>query len=148
MGLITMLLVFAFSAFYLSRSLEKKPALLVNVVDKSKGYLDAANGFCQKTIYCDAVTACAGYGLVVAVLTLMMRYGAVDMLIRFAANMLVVLMALPFIFDSLTQKYGQKLNPAIMNEVKNFISWIARNEKNFGYVGGACGALLFVVLFR
>jgi hypothetical protein len=136
MSLITLALVLAFAALYLSRSLEKKPEALVRVVDKINPHIDII-----------ALWG-AAYGAVCFFLSLLMHLSAVDMLVRLAANGLVVLMALPFIFEKLAGKYADKVNPAIMDEARNFVSWIVRNEKAFGYAGTAAGVLLFVVLFR
>lgn len=136
MGLVTLLFVVAFAALYLSRSLANKPELLVRVTDKINTHIDRL-----------AVWG-AAYGLACFFLTLLIRYTTVDMLIRLVANAMIVVMALPFIFDKLTAKYQEKVNPAIMDEARHFVAWISKQEKNIGYAGAACGVLLFVILFR
>jgi hypothetical protein len=136
MGLITLVLVLAFSLLYLSKSLEKKPAAMSQAVDKINMHID-------QLAFWGAI-----YGLVMAILTLIMGYSGSDMFVRLLANIMIVVMALPFVFDRLLAKFGEKVNPAIQEEAKNIVGWITKQEKYIGYVGAAIGVLLFAVLFR
>ncbi len=137
MGLITLLLVVAFTALYLSKSLEKKPEMLVRVTEKITPHID------QVALYG------AAYGVVAAVLTLIMHYNTVEgMLARLASDVLICAMALPFIFDQLAAKYRGKVNVVILDELRNLVGWVSRNEKIVGYAGGVCSLMLFAVLFK
>lgn len=136
MGLITLLVATAFTALYFSRSFEKKPVQLARVSD-------------TMMLHIDKIAKWAGlYGLVAIFLTLLTRYTLGDMLIRLINNAMICFMALPFIFDKLTEKYNGKVNTAIMEEARNLVGWISANEKAMSYVGAASAAVLFLTLFR
>ncbi len=136
MALITLLLVVAFTALYLSRSLDKKPEALARLSEKITPHID------QIALWG------AVYGFVAALLTLLMSYSLGGMLIRLAGNVMICVMALPFIFDKLMEKYREKVNVAIMDEAKNFVSWITTHEKGVAYTGLGCSAVLFGILFK
>jgi hypothetical protein len=137
MGLITLIVIIAFTAFYLGRSMEgNRPEQLTLVVDKMIAHIDL-------------IAKWSGiYGVAAAALTLVMRYTPGDMLIRLVCNVLICLMALPFIFNRLTEKYHGKVNAAIMEEAKNVVGWISRNEKYVSYIAAACSAILFFTIFK
>ena len=136
MGLVTLVFLLAFTALYLSKSLEKKPAVMTQAVEKIAANLDKV-----------ALWG-AGYGAVAAILSLVMGYSGGDMLVRLVANIMIVLMALPFVFEHLLPKFQEKANPAIIEETKNLVGFVTKQEKYVGYVGAGAGLLLFAVLFR
>jgi hypothetical protein len=136
MGLVTLALITTFSLLYLSKSLGKKPAVITRVVDLISNNLDKV-----------ALWG-AAYAFIAAVLTLVMVYNAGDMLLRLVANLMIVVMALPIVFERMLPKFQEKLNPVIVEESKNLIGWVTKQEKYVGYAGAALSLLLFAVLFR
>jgi len=136
MGLITLLIALAFTALYINRSLEKKPELLTRLTDQMMAHIDKVARWG------------AGYGIAACIFTLLIRYNLGDMVIRLINNAMICMMALPFIFDQLTEKYHGRVNAAIMEEAKNLVGWVSRNEKFVGYIGAVCAALLFFTLFK
>ncbi len=136
MGLVTLILLLAFTALYLSKSLEKKPELLMQGVQKMTDHLD------QLALWG------AIYGVIASILVLIMVSSGGDMLIRLLANVLIVLMALPFVLERQLPKFQEKMNPAITEEIKHGAAWIIKREKYVGYAGAAISLLLFAVLFR
>ncbi len=136
MGLITLIFITAFTILYLSNALEKKPELVTKAAEQIKAHID------QLALWG------AAYGAIALVLTLLMNANGGDMLIRFLANIMVIVMALPFIFDKIAAKFQAKANPAILEEVKHAVGWVTRQEKYIGYVGAALSLLLFAVVFR
>lgn len=136
MGLITLFFLVIFTLLYLSKSLQNKPQLMTQAVEKITDNLD------QVSLWG------AIYGLAAAVLTLIMIYSGAEMLIRLASNVLIVLMTLPFVFDRALAKFQEKLNPVIVTESRNLVGWITKQEKYIGYAGAVCSLLLFAILFR
>jgi len=136
MGLITLVFLLTFTTLYLSKSMEKKPELVTMVVDKI-------------TIHLDRISLWgAGYGLIGAVLTLLMVYSGGDMFVRLLANVMIFLMALPFMFEQLLPKFQEKMNPAFIEEAKNIVGFVTKQDKYIGYAGAVVSLLLFAVLFR
>jgi len=136
MALITLLVVLAFTALYFSRAFEKKPVQLVQVTDKMMVHIG------------EIAKWGAIYGLVAFVLTLLSRYTLGDLLIRLVNNALICVMALPFVFGKIVERYQGKINVAIIDEAKNLVGWISANEKGMSYVGAISAAALFLTLFR
>jgi hypothetical protein len=136
MGLITFFLLGAFSLIYISSLWNNKPDFVQKAVD----FLRANLG----------TLAMVGvfYGLLVALLTPIMIYNSTDLIVRLIANLMIFVMALPFAFDRLVEKYGHKMNTAIIDEVRSVISHISAREKYVGIAGAAITVLLFAVLFR
>ncbi|MCE9508654.1 MAG: hypothetical protein K8R48_10155 [Alphaproteobacteria bacterium] len=134
MVLITLAFLLAFTALYLSKSLEKKPEFVTKAVEKISANLDTV--------------ALAGvvYGLVAAILALIMVSGG-GMFLRFVGNILIVLMALPFVFEQQLPKFKEKINPAIIEEIRKVIGKISKQEKYVGYAGAAVSVLLFAIAF-
>lgn len=136
MGLLTLVFLLAFTALYLSKSLEKKPELMTQAVGKISTHLDKV-----------ALWG-AGYAAVAAIFSLVMGYSSGDMFVRLVSNVMIILMALPFVFQQLLPKFQEKANPAIIEEAKNFVGFVTKQEKYIGYIGAGAGLLLFAVLFR
>lgn len=136
MGLVTFFFILVFTALYLSKSLENKPAFLIQAVEKIEANLD------KVSLYG------AIYGLIAALMTLIMVYSGTEMLIRLISNILITLMALPFVFDRAALNFQEKINPAILSEARSLVGWVSKNEKAIGYAGAVCSLLLFAVLFR
>lgn len=136
MGLITFLLLGAFSLLYVSKSLQKKPEFVDKAVAAITRNIDnlAMGGVI--------------YGLVAACLAPIMIANSTEMLLRLLANILVVVLALPHVFDKLAAKFEGKLNAAIMQEVRSAVGWISAKEKLVGIAGAIVTVLLFGVLFR
>jgi len=142
MGLITLVLLLAFTVLYLSKSLKKKPDILMQVVEKITMHID--------------VIAIWGalYGIIATSITIIMTFGPAEMLLRISANVMIILMSLPFIFDRIVEKLDEKLhekirmNPAIVKEAKHIVEWVTRKEEYVGYTGVVISLLLFAVIFN
>lgn len=142
LSLISLLLLTAFALLYISKSLEKKPELLVRIVDFITKHLDLV------------ALAGLGYGIVCFFLSLLQGYATIDLIIHLISNILIALMALPITFDRvvsmISAKYPEHVekSKAIIEELRNFSIWIIKQEKAFGYTGAAFAVLLFVITFR
>ena len=77
-----------------------------------------------------------------------MVYGVGDLFIRLVANMLIVLMALPFVFDKISPMIQEKTNEVVVEEISKFIAGIKNKEKYIGYFALVICALLFAVVFK
>lgn len=61
------------------------------------------------------------------------------MFIYMFANIVLVLLALPYMLHRFEKKLEGKANTAILSEIRGSLSFITNNEKTFGIVG-ACAA--------
>lgn len=136
MGLFTLLVLAAFTVFYLSKTLEKKPQFVVQFVEQMTARID------------DIAFWSAVYGVFATLLTLMMPFSSIGMLPRLLANVGIIVMTLPFTLSRISAKYEDKANPAILTEAKNWGAWVVRHEKYVGYAGAALTVLLFLVIFK
>ena len=136
MGLITLFFLLALTAVYLSKTLEKKPEFVNQVVVKINDHMDKV-----------ALWG-ASWGGGAAILTLVMGYSGGGMMVRLLANVLIILMALPFVMEQQLPKFQEKMNPVILEEAKNFSGFVTKQEKYIGYAGAAISLLLFAVVFR
>lgn len=136
LGLITLILLGAFSLLYVSKSIDSKPEFLTKAI-----------AFISTNIDMLAMVGLV-YGLIAAVLTPIASLNTTEMLIRFLANIMLMLLALPYSFERLATKYGPKMNEALVAEFRTFTSRIATHEKIFGIAGAVLTLLLFAVLFR
>lgn len=136
MGLLTLLLLAALTAIYLSKSFEKKPAIVTQVVDKLLLYID------------DIAFWGSIYAVVGVLFTLLMPFTSVGMLPRLLANIAIIVMTLPFTIQRIAAKYEGKANPAIVTEAKVWGAWVVKNEKYIGYAGAVIGVILFLAIFK
>ena len=136
LGLITLIMLGAFSLLYISKSIATKPDFINKILK-----------FITDNIEMIALIGVI-YGIVAAILTPIASLSSTEMLIRFIANLLLVVLALPYTFDRLVVKYGHKMNSAITEEVRALINRITGLEKIFGIIGCVVTVLLFAVLFR
>lgn len=137
-GLIVVILTFvsllAFSVFHISKTMEKKPEPLVRAVDKMTAHIN------------DVAYWSVLYSVAAIPLTLLFIRNPGDKLISMLASVLVIMLALPFSFDRLLAQFGEKLNnPAVVEEIRNFVAWINRYEKVVSYVGAVFCVLLLTV---
>jgi hypothetical protein len=131
MGIITLLLLGAFTMIYLSSSIPKKPPFFekaLNFLFENMKYLGIGGLI---------------YGLVDAVITPIQVYNIDYLVVRMLSDVMIVMMALPFCFDKLAEKYKDKANAAIISEIAGSVAWVRSKEK---FVGGA-GAVLCIVMF-
>jgi hypothetical protein len=134
LSLATFLLLLAFTVFHLSKTMEKKPPVLEKVMSKMAAHMDAL-----------ALWSVV-YGLVASVLVLLTTADSGILLVNLAANILITLMALPFSFDNILVKIGhQGDNPAIIEEARNLVNWVIKNERFISYAGVAVCIMLFAV---
>jgi hypothetical protein len=136
MGLITLALLLAFTAVSISKSLSKKPAFVTTAVEKISDNLD------KLALYG------AGYALLCTLLTPVLVYSGGDMIIRLISNILIIVLALPSVSAQLLPKFQEKISPAILDEIKNMIDVLTKQEKYLGYAGAALSVLMFLVIFR
>ena len=142
MGLITLIFLLILTSFYLSKSMKKKPEVLVRVIEKITTHIDVI-----------AVWA-AIYGIFASSLTIIMTFGPAEMLLRLIANVMVIIMALPFVFDRvvarLDERFHEKMqtNLAIVREAKNLVESVTRHGEYVGYAGALLSLFLFGVIFR
>lgn len=135
MGLISFALLVAFTLLYLSKSIASKPAFVNTAVDKISANID------KLALYG------AAFALVCALLTPVLIYSGLNMLVRLAANLLIILMASPWVYAQLAPKFQDKINPAILEEINNFLGWINRHERYIGFAGAAFAVLMFLIVF-
>jgi hypothetical protein len=136
MALITLFVAIAFTTLYFTRAWNKNPEPLARVTNAMMTHMDKIAKWA------------ALYGLAALILTLLMSYTLGDMLIRLVNNAMICLMALPFIFDKLIEKYQGKVNVAILDEARALVGWISSNEKAMTYIGAVSAAALFLTMFR
>src|SRR3954468_25037497 len=98
MGLITFVLLAAFTALYVSKSLDKKPEPLQQFVDKMMVHITEIS------------TIAVVYGIIASLLTIIMVYNTTDMLVRLLSDILLAIMGWPFIFDKFSMKFNDKVN--------------------------------------
>jgi hypothetical protein len=136
MGLITFFLLGAFSLLYISKSIPNKPAFVDKAVTAIADNID-------KLAMIGVI-----YGLIAAFLTPLTNMGVIDMLVRLLANLMIVILALPYTFDKIVAKYQEHLNGPIVEEFSILVKRIVRQEKLFGIIGTSLTVLLFAVIFR
>lgn len=137
MGIFSLFFIAVFSLLFISRGWEKKPEAVVKAVDKIMENIDTLSfaGFI--------------YGLVAIILTpLVAPRGGGELLICLFSNVLISLMALPYALQHIENKYRDKVNASVMAELKNFVGFVTRHEKNIGLLGGVLTVMLFAILFR
>ena len=134
LGSLFFLLVF--TTLYLSKSIEKRPAAMTRALDKINDNIDQLSFW-----------GC-GYGLVAAVLTLIVAHSGLGLLVGVLVNLLIFVMALPYALDKIAEKYADKLNVAIIEVLRDTVSTVVKQEKVIGYVGAGVSLLFFAVLFR
>jgi hypothetical protein len=137
LGLVTLAFLIAFTLFYIGKSMTKKPEWLGKAVDNIVAHLD--------TIAFWGVI----YGLVAIVLVVLLgNYDALLLFVSLIANVLVIVMALPFSFEKLSAKLEPKANAAVAETLRDLVGGVSRNEKYIGYAGAVIAFLMFAVLFR
>lgn len=135
MGLVTLLLLIAFTVYQLRDMWEKKPAFVQDCLSKMDQHIRDLSFF-----------VCI-YGLVMIVVTLVSQTG-MDFLIRFLANLMLVVMTLSELTDRLLAKFQDKMNAAIVTETHNIVAQLVTHQKYISYAAGVVSVLLFAVLFK
>jgi len=136
MGLISLFFIAVFSLLYVSKSLSNKPEFVDKAVTKIAENIDMLS-------FVGLI-----YGIAATILTPVGIHGSVDLLIRLVANILIVLLTLPYGLAHIVNRYPDKINARIAAELTSFTGVITRNEKPLGYAGAVFALLLFAVLFR
>lgn len=137
MALVTLFFLLAFTALNLGKSLDSKWPLLDAVAAKVEAHLDSLALW--GVVYC----------AVMALLTLLYGHGFVDVLVRFAANIAVVVMALPYAADKIVDGLSKVFNSESVNDhVKGWARWSIGREKTVGIAGAVISLLLFAIVFR
>ena len=136
LGFFSFLVLATLCVIYLGKSFSGKNALLDKVNSILAPHMDKL-----------PMVALA-YGLFASFVTPMAVLNGTDMMIRLAANVLIVLMALPYVFDKLIANYQEKINAAVLEELRHLVDWSNRNAKTVTYVALFVGVLLFATLLR
>ncbi len=136
MGIITLLLLGAFTLIYASGWIPKKPPFVEKAIaflfDNMK-YLGIGSFI---------------YGLIDAVITPLQVPNVDYLVVRMVSDILIVVMALPFCFDKLVEKHKHKINAAVLEELSGSIGWVRANAKIVGAVGIVMTILMFAFVFR
>ncbi len=136
MGLMTLLLLLAFTLLYLNKALVLNHELLRRVADKVAEDLD-------RMALWGAIYAVAAIFLV-----LIVPYNTGDVIIRLIANMMIVVMALPYMFEKVVIRYQANIPAKAVDETRKIAGMVTTQGKYFGYAGFIISLLLFAVLFR
>lgn len=136
MGIVTLLLLGAFTLVYLSKSIPKKPP-----------FLEEALAFLFDNMKYLGVGGVI-YGLLDAIITPIKIYQVDYMVVRILADVMIVMMALPFCFDKLIEKHRSKINAAVLEEISNSIEWVRSRDKIVGGAGAVLVVLMFAFVFR
>lgn len=136
MGIITLLLLGAFTLIYASGWIPKKPP-----------FIEKAIAFLFDNMKYLGVGAFV-YGLIDAIITPLQVPNVEYMAVRMLSDILIVVMALPFCFDKLVEKHKHKINTAVLEEVSSSIGWVRANAKIVGAAGVVMTILLFAFVFR
>lgn len=136
MGIITMLLLGAFSLIYAGGWIPKTwpyvQKMIAFLFDNMK-YL-GIGGFV--------------YGLVDCLIAIIQVPNIDYLVVRVLSDILIVVMALPFCFDKLVAKHKGKINSAVMEEISGSIAWLRENDKVIGAAGAILTVLMFAFVFR
>jgi hypothetical protein len=135
MGLISFVLICAFTLLYLSSSIKSKPAFIEKTLAFIKQHLNyiAMGGLI--------------YGFAAFCITPISGLAASDVFIRMAANFLITVMAIPYTFEKLIAQHEGNVNAAILKEVRNIINGISAKSKLIGIAGAVLALLLFATIF-
>lgn len=136
MGLITFLLLGAFTLLYTDKLFQKKPE-----------FVDTAAAKVRENLPRLSMPALV-YGVIAFILVPVTHSSGLDVGVRMLANLVLILMVLPFCFDRLSNEYQQKPNSVFFREMGNMVGAVSRHEKNIGIAGIAALVLLFAVMFR
>lgn len=140
MALITLLLLLLFSALALRPTLSNPPQWLAKITDEAEARIDP---LAMYTLV---------YGLVAIFLAAFFVHGTLDIVTRFFANIMLVLLALPAGAEQLTVRFSNRgpddTNDAIMESLQDILAGLARNQALLGWVGVGAAVLLFAVMFR
>lgn len=135
-GLITLALLALFSLLYLSNAIPNKPPFIVKTLE-----------WMQKNLNHLALAGII-FGFLAVFITALDIRNPVGMILGMVANITLIMMALPYMFDRFKNKHGEKFNKAIMDEVTNLVGWIRRKDFLLGCVGAAMAAVEFILTFR
>jgi hypothetical protein len=137
MGIASLFFLIGFTLLYASKSLENKPGFVDRAAEKIHDNIDAFT------------TWGLVFGLIALVLTPLARmYGTLEVVIRVAANILIICMTLPYTLDMLLGKYQARVGDVLAAELRKLTSFVTSNEKAFAWAGIVTSVLLFAVLFR
>ncbi len=136
MGLITLILLLALTVLYLEKTIENKPPFLMNISTILHTNI-------QKFTFWAAI-----YGIIGIILTPTMAYTGGDVLIRIVANLMVVIMVIPYIFDTYAANLEEQTNQVVRKEISRVVDIIKNQEKIIGYLAAVICALLFAVVFK
>ena len=136
MGLVTFLLLGAFTLLYMEATIEKKPDFVVKAVSFLRENLDRLS----------IITLI--YALIAALITPIMVWSGVDMIVRLSANVMLIVMTLPLCYDRIVAKAQPGENSVLFRELGNVVRKINAREKLVGTIALVVLILLFAVLFR
>lgn len=137
MGFVSLFFLIVFTLHYVGNSLENKPDFIVSAIDKIEANID------------NLAFWGLFFGLLATILTPMAHVNnSFELLVRFVANIWIVVLALPLSLDHLLEKYKEKLSEPLAEELRNIGSAVTRRGKVFGYTGAVLCVMLFAMMFR
>lgn len=136
--IITLVLLLALTLLYAGKMWPQKPDLLEKAVSWITMHID------------NIALGSLIYGVIVIIMTPFTNLGtSADTLILFLANVMIVVMALPFTFEKLAGKYESHINANLLAKTRSIIGKIDQFDKLAGAIAAIIGfLLLFSVLFR
>jgi hypothetical protein len=135
MGLISFVLLSAFTLLYLSSAIVKKPP-----------FIEKTLAFIKQNLNYLAMGGLI-YGFAAFCITPISGLGASDVFIRMGANFLIVIMAIPYTFEKIIATQEGKINAAILKEARNIVSSISAKDRIIGWAGVVLALLLFATIF-
>ncbi len=136
MGLISLVLLCAFTLLYLSSAIQNKPTFVEKTlafIKQNLNYIAMGGLIYGFVAFCIApISVASGPGIFV----------------RMVADLLIVVMAIPYTFEKLIAQYEAQINAAILREARNIVAAIAARDKIIGWAGAVVALLLFAVVFQ
>ncbi len=130
LNLTTVSLLGIFSLLFLG-SMVKVPAV-IKIIGTLKGHID---NLAVAGVIFGIVAACC-----MPLLAALPKY----MFTYLVSNLVLVIMALPYMLHKFEKQLENKTNAAILGEIRTSLGWITRNEHILGMIGGGAAAAILV----
>ena len=136
LGLITFGALAVFSLLYLSAMVANKSPAIDKTLVFIKRHMDYIG------------VGCVAYGFLAACATPVMVSDPTGMFVRMLANLVLIIMALPYAFKRFEPQLAAKINGAIMEELTSIVNRVLSHEKIVGFLGLATCVVTFIFVFR
>ena len=136
LGLITFGALAVFSLLYLSAIVSGKSPAIDKALVLIKRHMDYIG------------VASAAYGFLAACATPVLVSDPANMFVRLLGNIVLIIMALPYAFKRFEPQLAEKINVAIMDELKDIVTRVLALEKYIGFAGAITCIVTFVFVFR